>query len=95
MGETTPDVNNINSPLKRVERSGSRSKGQNGSSPFKSIRLGFVQQVNCEKEKDEELISARIRIQELEALVASWQKENNEGVKQQQLLTMENEMLKV
>ncbi|XP_023747565.1 kinesin-like protein KIN-12D [Lactuca sativa] len=94
MGETTPDVNNINSPLKRVERSGSRSKGQNGSSPFKSIRLGFVQQVNCEKEKDEELISARIRIQELEALVASWQKENNEGVKQQQLLTMENEMLK-
>ncbi|CAH1450375.1 unnamed protein product [Lactuca virosa] len=95
--EEMADVNvtspyNINSPLKRVERSGSRSKGQHGSSPFKSIRLGFVQQVNCEK--DEELISARIRIQELEALVASWQKENNEGVKQQQLLTMENEMLK-
>ncbi|KAI3769831.1 hypothetical protein L6452_00945 [Arctium lappa] len=60
-----------NSPSKRLERNGSRSRGS--GSPFKCIGLGLVQQLKSER--DEELIAARARIEELETLAASRQKE--------------------
>ncbi|KVI10745.1 hypothetical protein Ccrd_010834 [Cynara cardunculus var. scolymus] len=60
-----------NSPSKRLERNGSRSRGS--GSPFKCIGLGLGQQLKSER--DEELIAARVRIEELEALAASRQKE--------------------
>ncbi|KAI3753210.1 hypothetical protein L2E82_25256 [Cichorium intybus] len=59
---------NFNSPLKRLERSGSpynfNSRGHGSKSPFKCMKLGFVQQLNFDNNED--LISTRIRIEELE-----------------------------
>ncbi|CAL1397532.1 unnamed protein product [Linum trigynum] len=54
----------------KVEKCGTRARGS--SSPFRCIS-GLVQQMNVEK--DQELCAARIRIEELEALLASQQKE--------------------
>ncbi|KAJ9561218.1 hypothetical protein OSB04_006378 [Centaurea solstitialis] len=59
------------SPSKRLERNGSRTRG--AGSPFKCIGLGLAQQMKSER--DEELTAARVRIEELEALAASRQKE--------------------
>ncbi|WOL05131.1 kinesin-like protein KIN-12F [Canna indica] len=55
----------------KSEKSASKPRGS--SSPFKCIGLGLVQQMNSEK--DEELTEARRKIEELESLVASRQKE--------------------
>ncbi|XP_020525578.1 kinesin-like protein KIN-12F isoform X2 [Amborella trichopoda] len=55
----------------RTERSASKSRGS--GSPFKCIGLGLSHQINSEK--DEELSAGRQRIEELEALAASRQKE--------------------
>ncbi|XP_017698849.2 kinesin-like protein KIN-12F [Phoenix dactylifera] len=55
----------------KSEKSAPKSRGS--GSPFKCIGLGLVQQMNSEK--DEDLIAARHRIGELEALAASRQKE--------------------
>lgn len=52
------------------ERSSTRTRGS--SSPFRCI-AGLVQQMNLEK--DQELSTARLRIEELEALLSSRQKE--------------------
>ncbi|TVU49391.1 hypothetical protein EJB05_00699 [Eragrostis curvula] len=49
------------------------SKPRGSGSPFKCIGIGFVQQLNSEK--DEELSAAKQRIMELEGLAASRQKE--------------------
>ncbi|PKA54315.1 Kinesin-like protein KIN12A [Apostasia shenzhenica] len=48
-------------------------KSRGSGSPFKCIGLGLAQQVNAEK--DEELTASRRQIEELEALVASQQKQ--------------------
>lgn len=48
-------------------------KPRGSGSPFKCIGLGFVQQVNSEK--DEELSAAKQRIVELEGIAASRQRE--------------------
>lgn len=55
----------------KSEKGAPKSRGS--GSPFKCIGLGLVQQMNLEK--DEDLIAARHRIGELEALAASRQKE--------------------
>ncbi|XP_024960060.1 kinesin-like protein KIN-12D [Cynara cardunculus var. scolymus] len=60
-----------NSPSKKLERNGSRTRGS--GSPFKCIGIGLAQQMKSEK--DEELAAARHKIEELEALAASRQKE--------------------
>ncbi|KAI3702462.1 hypothetical protein L6452_28200 [Arctium lappa] len=60
-----------NSPSKKLERNGSRTRGS--GSPFKCIGIGLAQQMKSEK--DEELAAAKHRIEELEALAASRQKE--------------------
>lgn len=49
------------------------TKPRGSGSPFKCIGLGMAQQVKSER--DEELITARLRIEELETLAASRQKE--------------------
>ena len=49
------------------------SKPRGSGSPFKCIGIGFVQQVNSEK--DEELSAAKKRIVELEDIAASRQRE--------------------
>ncbi|KAJ8478415.1 hypothetical protein OPV22_022142 [Ensete ventricosum] len=49
------------------------AKPRGSSSPFKCIGLGLVQQMNSEK--DEELTAARRKIEELESLAATRQKE--------------------
>lgn len=54
----------------KTEKSSMRQRGS--SSPFRCIS-GLVQQMNVEK--DEELSQSRFRIEELEALAASRQKE--------------------
>lgn len=56
------------SPFK-VKGSGSPFKARGTGSPFKCIGLGF------KSEKDEEFNAERLRIEELEALAASRQKE--------------------
>uniref|UniRef100_A0A7N0TDF2 Kinesin motor domain-containing protein n=1 Tax=Kalanchoe fedtschenkoi TaxID=63787 RepID=A0A7N0TDF2_KALFE len=56
----------------KLERNASKPRGGSGS-PFKCIGLGLVQQMKSEKEED--LTDARRRIEELEALAASRQKE--------------------
>lgn len=48
-------------------------KPRGSGSPFKCIGLGFVQQMNSEK--DEELSAAKQRIMELEGIAASRQRE--------------------
>ncbi|KAK1358771.1 kinesin-like protein KIN-12D [Heracleum sosnowskyi] len=61
-----------NSSSNKLERTGSRPRGS--GSPFKCIGLGFVQQMKSERD-DDELAAGRLRIEELEALAASRQKE--------------------
>lgn len=56
--------------LDKTEKTSVRSRGS--SSPFRCI-ASLVQQMNMEK--DQELSIAKLRIEELEALVASGQKE--------------------
>ncbi|PKI50228.1 hypothetical protein CRG98_029301, partial [Punica granatum] len=60
-----------NSIPQKLEKNSSRPRGS--GSPFKCIGLGLAQQIKSEK--DEDLISARLRIDELESAVASKQKE--------------------
>ncbi|KAK3025634.1 hypothetical protein RJ639_042132 [Escallonia herrerae] len=55
----------------KLEKNGSKPRGS--GSPFKCIGLGLAQQIKSEK--DEELTAGRCRIEELEALAASRQKE--------------------
>lgn len=55
----------------KVEKNALKPRGS--GSPFKCIGLGLSQQINSEK--DEELAARRLRIEELEALAASRQKE--------------------
>ncbi|KAK2991465.1 hypothetical protein RJ640_016500 [Escallonia rubra] len=55
----------------KLEKNGSKPRGS--GSPFKCIGLGLAQQIKSEK--DEELTAGRCRIDELEALAASRQKE--------------------
>ncbi|KAK4789861.1 hypothetical protein SAY86_017165 [Trapa natans] len=61
----------LNSVPQKSEKSSSKPRGS--GSPFKCIGLGLAQQVKSEK--DEELTSARLRIDELESAVANKQKE--------------------
>lgn len=61
-----------NSSSNKLERTGPRPRGS--GSPFKCIGLGFVQQIKSERD-DDELTAGRLRIEELEALAASRQKE--------------------
>ncbi|KAF6160589.1 hypothetical protein GIB67_019529 [Kingdonia uniflora] len=61
----------LNSTSTKSERNAAKSRGS--SSPFKCIGLGLAQQINSEKE--EELTAGRVRIEELEALASSRQKE--------------------
>ena len=60
-----------NSSSNKSEKNAAKSRGS--GSPFKCIGLGLVQQMKSEK--DEELTAGRLRIEELEALAASRQKE--------------------
>uniref|UniRef100_A0A251V7A9 Putative kinesin motor domain-containing protein n=2 Tax=Helianthus annuus TaxID=4232 RepID=A0A251V7A9_HELAN len=60
-----------NSPSKKLEKNASRARGS--GSPFKCIGIGLAQQMKSEK--DEELAAAKRKIEELEALAASRQKE--------------------
>ncbi|KAL2457752.1 Phragmoplast orienting kinesin 2 [Forsythia ovata] len=55
----------------KLEKNSSKSRG--GGSPFKCIGLGLVQQIKSDR--DEELSAGRQRVEELEALAASRQKE--------------------
>lgn len=55
----------------KLEKTGPKSRGS--GSPFKCIGLGIAQQIKSEKE--EEISAGRYRIEELEALAASRQKE--------------------
>lgn len=61
---------NSSSP-KKSEKFTARPRGS--GSPFKCIGLGLAQQIKSER--DEELTAARLRIEELESLAASRQKE--------------------
>ncbi|KAK1394511.1 hypothetical protein POM88_013567 [Heracleum sosnowskyi] len=61
-----------NSSSNKLERTGSRPRGS--GSPFKCIGLGFVHQMKSERD-DDEFAAGRLRIEELEALAASRQKE--------------------
>lgn len=58
------------STMDKSEKSSMRTRGS--SSPFRCI-ASFVQQMNSEK--DQELSIARLRIEELESVLASRQKE--------------------
>ncbi|CAI9104395.1 OLC1v1003057C1 [Oldenlandia corymbosa var. corymbosa] len=60
-----------NSSANKLEKNASKPRGS--GSPFKCIGLGIAQQIKSEKE--EELSARRQRIEELEALAASRQKE--------------------
>ncbi|XP_068653780.1 kinesin-like protein KIN-12F isoform X2 [Aristolochia californica] len=60
-----------NSTANKPEKNAGKSRGS--GSPFKCIGLGLAHQINSEK--DEDLTAARQRMAELEALVASQQKE--------------------
>ncbi|KAL8554411.1 hypothetical protein ACS0TY_002561 [Phlomoides rotata] len=66
-----PAPHSANSSSNKSERNASKPKGS--GSPFKCIGLGLVQQIKSER--DEELTAGRERIEELEALAASRQKE--------------------
>ncbi|KAL6522938.1 hypothetical protein OROHE_016785 [Orobanche hederae] len=70
--EVKTDVSNAStaSTLDRPDKISARTRGS--SSPFRCI-AGLVQQMN--QEKDQELSSARLRIEELEALAANRYKE--------------------
>ncbi|KAM7474929.1 hypothetical protein LguiB_022172 [Lonicera macranthoides] len=60
-----------NTSTNKLEKNGSKSRGS--GSPFKCIGLGLAQQIKSER--DEELSAGRQRIEELEALAVSRQKE--------------------
>ncbi|EPS64519.1 hypothetical protein M569_10262 [Genlisea aurea] len=64
---------NIQSTSSSSNKLGSASKPKGSGSPFKCMGLGLVQQLKSEK--DEELSAGRQRIDELETLAASRQKE--------------------
>lgn len=66
-----PPTHAANSPSRKLEKNASKSRGS--GSPFKCIGLGLAQQIKSER--DEELSAGRARIEELEALAASRQKE--------------------
>lgn len=72
--EVKTDLSDVSavSALEKADKISARTRGS--SSPFRCI-AGLVQQMN--QEKDKELSSARIRIEELEALAASRYKEVN------------------
>ncbi|CAI9764401.1 unnamed protein product [Fraxinus pennsylvanica] len=59
------------SSINKLEKNSSKSRG--GGSPFKCIGLGLVQQIKSDR--DEELSAGRQRVEELEAIAASRQKE--------------------
>ncbi|XP_062092244.1 kinesin-like protein KIN-12D [Humulus lupulus] len=61
----------LTSSPKKTEKFAAKPRGS--GSPFKCIGLGMVQQIKSER--DEDLTAARLRIEELESLVASRQKE--------------------
>ncbi|VAI27872.1 unnamed protein product [Triticum turgidum subsp. durum] len=69
--QVTTDNPSTNACSMRPEKISSKPRGS--GSPFKCIGLGFVQQVNSEK--DEELSAAKQRIVELEGIAASRQRE--------------------
>ncbi|XP_073045648.1 kinesin-like protein KIN-12D [Primulina eburnea] len=66
-----PSTHSANSSSTKLEKNTSKSRGS--GSPFKCIGLGLVQQIKSER--DEELCAGRQRIEELEALASSRQKE--------------------
>lgn len=66
-----PAPHSANSSSNKLEKNTSKSRGS--GSPFKCIGLGLVQQIKSER--DEELTAGRERIEELEGLAASRQKE--------------------
>ncbi|KAI9181658.1 hypothetical protein LWI28_017227 [Acer negundo] len=78
-----PSTQVTNSSSNKVERNASKHKGsgsplnalkpRGSGSPFKCIGLGLAQQMKSEK--DEELTVSRMRIEELESLAVSRQKE--------------------
>lgn len=61
----------LSSSPKKAEKYGAKARGS--GSPFKCIGLGLAQQIKSER--DEELTAARTRIEELESLAVSRQKE--------------------
>lgn len=63
--------NAVNATATKLDKNPSKSRGS--GSPFKCIGLGLTHQINSEK--DEELTAGRHRIEELEAVAASRQKE--------------------
>ncbi|XP_043711604.1 kinesin-like protein KIN-12D isoform X3 [Telopea speciosissima] len=70
---TNSSSNKPEKPAAKSRGSASPFKSRGSGSPFKCIGLGLAQQINYEK--DEELTAGRHRIEELEALAASRQKE--------------------
>ncbi|KAK4437834.1 Kinesin-like protein KIN-12D [Sesamum alatum] len=66
-----PATHGTSSSSNKLERNASKPRGS--GSPFKCIGLGLVQQIKSER--DEELTAGRQRIEELEALASSRQKE--------------------
>lgn len=64
-------LNALTSSPKKSEKFAAKPRGS--GSPFKCIGLGLAQQIKSER--DEELSAARLRIEELESLAASRQKE--------------------
>ncbi|XP_042507685.1 kinesin-like protein KIN-12D isoform X2 [Macadamia integrifolia] len=70
---TNSTSNKPEKPAAKSRGSASPFKSRGSGSPFKCIGLGLAQQINSEK--DEELTAGRHRIEELEALAASRQKE--------------------
>lgn len=71
----TSNLASVASTLEKTEKSSTRTRGS--SSPFRCIG-GLVQQMNLEK--DQELSIARLRVEELESLLASRQKEVNSHI---------------
>jgi kinesin family protein 15 len=69
--QVNTDNTSTNTCSARPEKISLKPRGS--GSPFKCIGLGFVQQVNSEK--DEELSAAKQRIMELEGIAASRQRE--------------------
>lgn len=66
-----PVIHSANSSPSKLERKSSKPRGS--GSPFKCIGLGLVQQIKSER--NEELSAGRQRMEELEALASSRQKE--------------------
>ncbi|XP_073158747.1 kinesin-like protein KIN-12D [Henckelia pumila] len=66
-----PSAHGANSSSTKLEKNSSKSRGS--GSPFKCMGLGLSQQIKSER--DEELCAERQRIEELEALASSRQKE--------------------